>query len=283
MTTASRTRPQFDHAVLITRDLGRCADAFRRMGFTVSPRGEHDVLQTLNHTIVFPENYLELLAVKKPLAMNVAFGQMAAAREGIWFVVLRMSDPDGLVRALRAQGIETEDPVGFSRIVEIDGKGFSASFRIVRIKPQNSGQCPVFYCQHLTPELVYLANLKKHDNRCVAISAVMVIAADPATTATALHAVTFPGDKVDFSAGMDFRIDSTLLRFVTPAEFVERYGTSDRIADADLPAYGAITFTAESLSHLQNLFQRNAVPFRRVGRALLVDSDFACGVTLIFE
>src|SRR3546814_18189475 len=53
-----------DHVVIMVRDLSIGAQRWRDLGFTVSPRGTHSAhLGTGNHTIMFDDDYLELLGV----------------------------------------------------------------------------------------------------------------------------------------------------------------------------------------------------------------------------
>ena len=49
-----------DHVVIVVRNLDAARDAFRRMGFTVTPRGLHS-LGSQNHCVMFGHDYIELL------------------------------------------------------------------------------------------------------------------------------------------------------------------------------------------------------------------------------
>ena len=51
-----------DHVVIAVRDLDAAAAQWRRLGFTLSPRGTHSpLLGTGNYTIMLEDDYLELL------------------------------------------------------------------------------------------------------------------------------------------------------------------------------------------------------------------------------
>jgi hypothetical protein len=55
--------PTLDHVVVTVRDrLDEAHAAYRRLGFTLTPRGHH-TLGSMNHLAVFGTDYLELLAV----------------------------------------------------------------------------------------------------------------------------------------------------------------------------------------------------------------------------
>ena len=60
-----------DHAVVTVRDLDGAAEAWRRLGFTVSPRGTHSAhLGTGNYTIMLDPDYIELLGVLTPTRLR---------------------------------------------------------------------------------------------------------------------------------------------------------------------------------------------------------------------
>ena len=53
-----------DHAVVVVKDLDAAAANWKRLGFTISPRGTHSAhMGTGNYTIMLGEDYIELLGV----------------------------------------------------------------------------------------------------------------------------------------------------------------------------------------------------------------------------
>ena len=53
-----------DHAVVVVRDLDNAAENWKRLGFTVSPRGTHSAkMGSGNYTIMLDPDYMELLGV----------------------------------------------------------------------------------------------------------------------------------------------------------------------------------------------------------------------------
>ena len=53
-----------DHAVVMVKDLDKAAENWKRLGFTVSPRGTHSAqMGSGNYTIMFDPDYIELLGV----------------------------------------------------------------------------------------------------------------------------------------------------------------------------------------------------------------------------
>jgi hypothetical protein len=60
-----------DHAVVMVKDLDQAAENYKRLGFTVSPRGTHSAhMGSGNYTIMFDPDYMELLGVLTPTEHN---------------------------------------------------------------------------------------------------------------------------------------------------------------------------------------------------------------------
>src|SRR5262249_11203629 len=60
-----------DHAVVMVKDLDKAAENYKRLGFTVSPRGTHSAhMGSGNYTIMFDPDYMELLGVLAPTEQN---------------------------------------------------------------------------------------------------------------------------------------------------------------------------------------------------------------------
>ncbi|MBS0562523.1 MAG: VOC family protein, partial [Proteobacteria bacterium] len=56
--------PTIDHVVVNVRDrVDAAAEAYRRLGFTLTPRGYH-TLGSMNHLAIFGTDYLELIAAR---------------------------------------------------------------------------------------------------------------------------------------------------------------------------------------------------------------------------
>ena len=55
-----------DHAIVGVRRLDGAAETWRRLGFTLSPRGRHYGWGTANYCIMFAHDYVELLGIVDP-------------------------------------------------------------------------------------------------------------------------------------------------------------------------------------------------------------------------
>ena len=70
-----------DHAVIMVRDLDRAAANWKRLGFTLSPRGTHSAkMGSGNYTIMLDPDYIELLGVLASTEHNAPTRDFLARR-----------------------------------------------------------------------------------------------------------------------------------------------------------------------------------------------------------
>lgn len=176
-----------DHLVLAVPDLSAAAETWRELGFTLSPAGRHSPhLGTGNHTVMFEDDYLELLGVLAPTEHNAptrAFLERRGA--GLERIALTALDAAVAAAALRERGIAATGPVDFGRPVPLpEGGEAIARFRTI-FWPDDRAPAGLrlFACQHLTREVVWLPALVRHANTARRIVRVEVLVPDPAAAA----------------------------------------------------------------------------------------------------
>jgi hypothetical protein len=142
-----------DHAVVVVKDLDKAAENWKRLGFTVSPRGTHSAkMGSGNYTIMLGEDYVELLGVLAETEHNAPTRAFLARRgEGIERVAFTAVDATAGAEEIRARGYTPVGPTDFERPVTLPsgGKG-EAKFRVfqwpideasgeLRMSTQNAG------------------------------------------------------------------------------------------------------------------------------------------------
>ena len=136
--------------MVAVRDLDAAATHFKKLGFTLTPRGHHSI-GSQNHCIMFGTTYLELLVapVAHPwLDYYRSFG------EGLAAIALSTEDADATYAQLKEKG--ARPPMDLSRPVE----GGVARFKLVQIE----GAPQIFFVQHLTRQFVWRPEWQKHAN-----------------------------------------------------------------------------------------------------------------------
>ena len=170
-----------DHVVINVRSLDAAAERWRRLGFTVSPRGQHSAhLGTANHTIMLDPDYIELLGVLEPTEHNARTRLYLERREGMERVALTALDAAKGVEELKARGITATGPVDFGRPVDLPGgKTGEARFRtLFWPAEERPGGVRLFACQHLTRETVWIPELMRHANTAERLVRVEVLTRD---------------------------------------------------------------------------------------------------------
>jgi len=96
-----------DHIVILVRDLAAAIEDYRRLGFTVTPGGEHVGLGTHNALITFEDGaYFELIAFKEPdRPHDQRWWPRLAAGEGPVDYCVFGDDLEGEAAAMRARGV----------------------------------------------------------------------------------------------------------------------------------------------------------------------------------
>src|SRR5437773_1245304 len=179
-----------DHAVVVVRDLDKAADNWRRLSFTVSPRGTHsEKMGSGNYTIMLDPDYIELLGVLVETEHNAptrAF--LDRSGEGIERIAFTTVDSAAGVEEICARGYEPLGPTDFERPVTMpDGSQSAARFRIFQwpLSEAPAG-LRIFACQHQTRETVWIPELMKHANGAKRLKQVLIVTPEPADDAAQL-------------------------------------------------------------------------------------------------
>jgi len=172
--------PVLDHVVIDVRDrVNEAMHCFASLGFQLTPRGHH-TLGSVNHLAMFGTDYLELLGFGEGRATRTELARFPAGLNGL---VFKTTDADLVHREAEASGLPVLPVQSFSRPVTLDGATRAARFRTTRLDPDRIAIGRVYFCEHLTPDLVWRPEWQTHPNGACAISRVVVATADPQRTA----------------------------------------------------------------------------------------------------
>lgn len=150
-----------DHVVVnVLHGMEAAAGIFSALGFTLTPLGRHS-LGSINHLMVARHAYLELVGVP---AEGLQRQEVLDSPFGLNGLVFRSADADATFARLKSDDLRPSEPVAFSRPVEIDGEMRDASFRTVRVSAGLFPAGRVYFCEHLTPELVWRDEWLDHPN-----------------------------------------------------------------------------------------------------------------------
>ncbi|MGY0778249.1 VOC family protein [Azospirillum argentinense] len=270
-----------DHLVIVVRDLEKAQDAYRRMGFTISPKGRHGELKSANHTMMFGAgDYLELLAIEQPHPFTAFFSDVLKTREGIAAAALKTDDARAAQRLLVEAGYPAGEPVEFGRPVELPGGAQQARFTTTPIDGVSEWGGRVFLCQHHTPEVVWRPELIQHDNTVTGLAALVVAADDPDATA-ASYARLF-GTAVE-TRGPARVVPTGSAPIVVADPAALHWGwTGDPSLVVPRPFLAGMVLTVADLERAQQALQKSKFPIVVGNGVLRVSSASACGAMLAF-
>jgi hypothetical protein len=230
-----------DHAVIMVRDLDRAAENWKRLGFTVSPRGTHSThMGTGNYTIMLDPDYFELLGVLSPTELNAPARAFLEKREGIERVAFTAVDSAAGAEEIRARGYPPIGPTDFERPVTMpNGTLSAAKFRTFQWPVAEApGGMRIFACQHKTRETVWIPELMKHANGAKRLKQVLLVAPDPAKEAAHLGRMIDRESRTesDGAVAVPSGADRADFVFLTTAQLARRY---PGVSLAGLPERGA--------------------------------------------
>jgi hypothetical protein len=273
-----------DHAVVVVKDLDGAAANWKRLGFTISPRGIHSAkMGSGNYTIMLGDDYMELLGVLAETEHN-APSRAFLARTGGGIERIAFTTPDAAAGAdeIRARGYEPLGPTDFERPVTMpDGTQSAAKFRTFQWPvDETPGGVRLFACQHKTRETVWIPELQKHANTAKAIKRVIIVSPEP--QADAQHLARMIDGKAERGSDGAFLVPSGSDRadfaFVTRDQLASQY---PGVSLSGLPERGgaALVLVAGDLAAAEKAVGSSGV---KSGAATVVLPAAANGVMLAF-
>ncbi len=272
--------PWIDHVVVDVQD--RIEDAARRyraLGFHLTERGRH-TLGSVNHLAMFDPDYLELLGSGDP--GTAPRPELAGFPLGLNGLVFKLEDAAAKHAELKARGMPVLPVQSFSRPVTLpDGRREEARFHTVRLQPRAVFDGRVYFCEHLTPELVWRPEWQNHPNGALSIARVVLSVREPARIAGAFERMFGPG-AVD-PGGRRLMAGKVVIELALNSELARQLGHA--LADpAGRQDYMALLgIRVRSLSRTEATLRANGIRgLRRETGRILVEPAEAMNVALEF-
>lgn len=280
-TTADAAIGCIDHLVIVADDLETGAETYRKLGFTLSPKGVHSAaMGSANHTIMLQNDYFELLAVVAPTERNARWRQALDEGGGVAGIALTTQDASAAYAHWLSQGLSPKQPIRFAReVVRADGAQMEARFEVVSLAEIPDTGMRIFVCSQPTREAVWLPELTEHANTAQAIERLSIACADPAAAAAQWRRVV-PGLVVETAAhGVNLRTGPHVIELLDHETARSRY---------DLPFAPGVTravgiaYRVGSLDACRAVLSANGIPHSQAGGALSVPPEAACQVGISF-
>jgi hypothetical protein len=178
--------PVLDHVVIDVRErMDEAARTFTELGFCLTPRGYH-TLGSMNHLAMFATDYLELLGFGEGGTIRSELARFPVGLNGL---VFKTANADEVHAEAAAAALPVLPVQRFSRPVALAGARRDATFRTTRLDAAKIPMGRVYFCEHLTPELVWRPEWQAHPNGAQRIARVVVAAAEPRRSAALFTAL----------------------------------------------------------------------------------------------
>ena len=273
--------PTLDHVVVNVRDqIDAGAEAYRRLGFTLTPRGYH-TLGSMNHLAMFGTDYLELIAAppgdtRRPDVLGTPFGLNG--------LVFGTEDSASVHAALAQAGVPSGPPLEFSRPVTLDdGSSGDATFRTVTLTPGTVPAGRIYFCHHFTRHLVWRDEWRHHANGAIGVARAVIASRTPDASG-AVFARMFGHDAVRaIPGGCSLAVGMSRFDVVTPEVLAEQFGDAAPDGDGRDEFMAALTFRTRSLDLAAAALALGQVPgARREAGRIVVPADRAFGCAIEF-
>jgi len=267
---------RLDHVIIAVADLDKAAAAYRKFGFTLTPRGLHEGKGTGNHCVMFGSTYIELLGVVDETGAQGRLAQRVKERgEGGIGVAYGGDDADKIAASLRAAGVNAEEPVDLARPLDLDGKRDTVRFRNVMLPDLKLPGTMQFVCTHLTPELTRARHeWQLHPNGATGVATVIVTHEHPSDQ-TAEFAALFGKDR----AGG--RLDNAEIK-LGPRKAIEAEHGKDALDGAPQVGIVGLTIRVNELDAVGAMLDMGRIPHRETKSGIVVPAKAAHGIFLHF-
>lgn len=236
-----------DHIVINTRfEMDRAQDIFTGLGFTLTPRGHH-TMGSHNHLMMFVSDYLELVGIAETDAHKRP--EIASSPIGLNALVFKTHDLDKTFARLETLAMAGEAPKSFSRPVTLrDGSTHDARFRTVTARDEAFPAARLYFCEHLTSDLVWRPEWQVHPNGVRHFSELVIVTARPEESIASLAELLEAHPRTSRGGGQTLALNGGFrLSFITRDEYAGRFGELARSGDGREEFLGALGLRCGSM------------------------------------
>lgn len=277
---------RLDHVVIAVANLDIASATYRKLGFTLTPRGLHEGKGTGNNCIMFPSTYVELLGVVDASGAEGRLAQRVTARgEGGMAIAYGADNADKVYADLRAAGIETEQPNDLARPLDLDGKREMVRFRNVMLPNLSLPETMQFICTHVTPELTRARHeWQLHPNGATGVDKIIVAHDRPHDVLNEFEAL-FATDRQAVGLGIPGQacgmLDNTKVAVQSPAQIAQNFG-AEALAGAPRHGIVGLCIRVNEVDAAGAMLDMGRVPHKESKRGVIVPASSAHGAFIEF-
>jgi hypothetical protein len=180
--------------------------------------------------------------------------------------------------------VEIEPPEQFSRPVDIGGSQRDAVFRTARLPRATTPAGRLYFCEHLTRDLVWRDAWRHHANGTVGVARAVIAAEDPDRLGRLFGRMFGARTVRPTDDGCSLIVGLSRFDVVTPAALWEMFGDAAPDSRGRRDYMAALTFRTVSLDAAETALEAGGIRgVDRIGTSVLVPATEGFGVTLEFS
>ncbi|MHA7772894.1 VOC family protein [Roseibium sp. M-1] len=218
-----------DHLVVAVKDLEAAGEAWRALGFTVTPENRHS-WGTANRLVQLDGFFVEILTVAdpalivEPTGSAFSFGafnrDFLAEREGASMLVLDSTDAGRDREDFRKAGLAIFDPFSFERVANLaDGSKVKVAFDLTFASDPHAPGIGYFTCHNRYPENFWKEAFQTHGNGAVSVKGIYLLANDPSDHHEFLGAFAGQREMRATSLGLELQTARGQISVLTPSAY----------------------------------------------------------------
>jgi catechol 2,3-dioxygenase-like lactoylglutathione lyase family enzyme len=279
-----------DHLVLAVNDLDAAREAYRRMGFTLTPPAQHP-WGTSNSLVQLQGNFLELLAVAEPAKIpppepgRFSFGAFNQTflkrRQGLSMLVFQSSDAARDQAEFKARGLETYEPFEFSRQAKLpDGSLKTVAFSLAFVAEPRMPEAAFFTCRQHAPEFFWKSEYQRHANGARAVIEVVMHANDPGGFVEFFGKLVEPAAVTRSEGALHVALGEGRLSMLDATRLAQRF-PGIRLRDVlRKPHFAGYSIAVADLGAAEDLLKRNGIVAARATGRLQIASEQGFGTVI---
>ena len=276
-----------DHVGHFVRDAAAASAALARAGFAPTPQSiqanpDGTPTGTGNVTAMFSRGYVEVLFKTADTALGREFDLALAGHAGVHLAAFSVADAEGAHRRLTGEGFAMRPLVQFQRPVDTTQGPDVAAFTVVRLERGAMAEGRIQMLAHRTENTVWQPRWLSHPNGALGLVDLVVVSADVAEAADRFERFTGRKAQAPAFGQVAFALDRGQVQLMSEESFA---GVLPELPIPRLPYMGAYAVRVQSLAAVEALLQRERLPMRRLGAALVVPfpAELGAGAWLFAE
>ena len=280
-----------NHMGIAVRDLEKACSLYEQLGFTLSPLSVHSgskapgeppvPMATGNRCAIFPNNYIEVLGIVNPGAMDWGWERFLDKFQGAHIICFGCTDAEEVRRRLDDSKVANSGVITLQRDIGTEEGMRTARFDCVHVDGAGTPEGLIQAARHHNPEYLHQPRYLNHANGATSLTEILLVSENPEQTAA--HYAVLSGQASTRQEDGSFLIRLplvTALRFMGP-EQAGKYLPGTLMAPA--PAMVAATFSVRDLGAARELVVKAGFPVVDGPGRFMVPAEAALGVAHLFR